>query len=46
MDASNVINAVRCTSAANCWAVGMSAKPQGTEKNEILHWTGKKWFVG
>lgn len=40
--AVNGLVAVRCTSKANCWAVG-SAGPGGGN-NETLHWTGKKWF--
>lgn len=42
----NILNGVRCTSAANCWAVGFSDRPHLSEKNQILHWTGRKWFVG
>jgi hypothetical protein len=42
---SNILNGVRCTSAANCWAVGVSQALSASGKNEILHWTGKKWFV-
>jgi hypothetical protein len=38
------LDAVRCTSALNCWAVGFYDKG-GAELNEILHWTGKKWFA-
>jgi hypothetical protein len=38
----NVLYAVRCTSGANCWAVGGSLPPGGLA-NEILHWNGKKW---
>ncbi|HET7018332.1 MAG TPA: hypothetical protein VFI65_30720 [Streptosporangiaceae bacterium] len=43
-EALNELNAVRCTSASDCWAVGDYAKG-GAELNEILHWTGKKWFA-
>jgi hypothetical protein len=35
--------AVRCTSPDNCWAVGEYL--HGPLLNQILHWTGKKWFV-
>jgi hypothetical protein len=42
----STLNGVRCTSAANCWAVGESQQTGGIEHQEILHWTGKKWFVG
>jgi hypothetical protein len=45
-DDSNILNSVRCTSAANCWAVGGSEPKTGAERNEIMHWTGKRWFVG
>jgi hypothetical protein len=42
--AENYIYAVRCTSSANCWAVGASVPPAVREfENEILHWNGKKW---
>jgi hypothetical protein len=41
----NYIYAVRCTSRANCWAVGASAPHLGIEANEILHWNGRKWAV-
>jgi hypothetical protein len=40
---SSILNAVRCTSASNCWAVGSAAKGNGVLQNEILHWTGRKW---
>jgi hypothetical protein len=33
---------VRCTDAANCWAVGAQQSP-GIVSNQILHWNGKKW---
>ena len=46
MGGRNVLNAARCTSVANCWAVGLSQKSTASEENEILHWTGKKWFAG
>jgi hypothetical protein len=41
----NYLYAVRCTSSANCWAVGGSQPYLGTDANEILHWNGKKWTV-
>jgi hypothetical protein len=42
----STLNGVRCTTAANCWAVGESQESGGIERQEILHWKGKKWFVG
>ncbi len=36
------LDAVRCTSASNCWAVGDYRKV-GTLLDQILHWNGKKW---
>ncbi|HXS66293.1 MAG TPA: hypothetical protein VN767_25845 [Streptosporangiaceae bacterium] len=44
-DDSNQLDAVRCTSASNCWAVGESQKGDGAKLDQILHWTGKKWFA-
>lgn len=41
----NNLNAVRCVSATDCWAVGDTQKFGEPEVNQILHWTGKKWFV-
>jgi hypothetical protein len=43
-DDVNQLLAVRCTSAKDCWAVG-NYKKAGAELDQILHWTGKKWFV-
>jgi hypothetical protein len=43
MDDSNTLYAARCTSAANCWAVGAAEKTDTSTQNEILHWNGKKW---
>ncbi len=37
------LEGVFCTAAANCWAVGSRDSNQAT-LNQILHWTGKKWF--
>jgi len=34
---------VRCTSAANCWAVGEDTSNSGALLNEALHWNGTKW---
>lgn len=44
-DDFNELDAVRCTSASNCWAVGDSEKGNGAKLDQILHWTGKKWFA-
>jgi hypothetical protein len=37
---------IRCTSSANCWAVG-GALPYlaPSVSNEILHWNGKHWSI-
>lgn len=41
---SNELFSVRCTSAANCWAVGQQQKTQdGATSDEILFWNGAKW---
>ena len=40
----DVLIAVRCTSATNCWAVGLQ-EAGGTVQDEILHWDGAKWSV-
>ena len=42
-NSSNLLSAVRCTSALNCWAVGGYSKG-GAQFDQILHWTGRKWF--
>jgi hypothetical protein len=43
-DDLSLLTSVRCTAAGNCWAVGF-AQPNGrVDLNQILHWTGKKWF--
>ena len=42
----NAIDAIRCTSPANCWAIGTRGKISKTTiqlLNEILYWNGKKW---
>jgi hypothetical protein len=38
----NDLAAIRCTSAASCWAGGTAGSPEIT-LNEMLHWNGKKW---
>jgi hypothetical protein len=41
----NVLNSVRCVNPRNCWAVGSQAANSGPQLNQILHFTGRKWFV-
>jgi hypothetical protein len=41
---TNELNSVRCTSAANCWAVGLQEHDGGAQFDQFLHWTGKRWF--
>jgi hypothetical protein len=41
----NELYQVRCTSSANCWAVGGSQPYLGIETREILHWNGKRWSI-
>jgi hypothetical protein len=36
------LNAVSCTSARSCWAVGDATGTSG-DLNESLHWNGRKW---
>jgi hypothetical protein len=44
-DSFNTLLAVRCVSAADCWAAGDTQGFAESEVNEILHWTGRKWIV-
>jgi len=44
-DASSLL-AVRCISAALCWAVGTEAPGGLNQFNEALHWNGRLWSVG
>jgi hypothetical protein len=39
----NELSSVRCTSAANCWAVGDANPGNDVHINQILHWNGAKW---
>ena len=42
----SALAAVRCPSAADCWAVGTAGQVTtsgGTFDNEALHWNGSKW---
>jgi hypothetical protein len=41
-DSINELYAVRCTAAANCWAVGEHSHGDA-QVNQALHWNGKKW---
>ena len=41
---SGQLNGVFCTAATDCWAVGQTLTKLG-RLNQVLHWTGKKWFV-
>jgi hypothetical protein len=43
--ALNQLNAVRCPSRTDCWAVGVAAKNVGPTFGQILRWTGAKWSV-
>jgi hypothetical protein len=45
MNDSNTLNAARCPSATDCWAVGSVEQGNGVLQNEILHWNGTKWTV-
>jgi hypothetical protein len=42
----NFLNAVRCASAALCWAVGQQEPNAPAGSNEALRWNGKHWSVG
>lgn len=41
-DAMNELDAVRCLSARDCWAVGSTTKNEVTFA-EALHWNGTRW---
>lgn len=43
--AHNVLQAVTCTSSANCWAVGDEVNGLGPDLNQALHWNGRKWSL-
>src|SRR2546423_9690368 len=45
--AVNLLLSVSCTSATNCWAVGVYIKYDATKAalNEILHWNGTRWAL-
>jgi len=40
---SHQLFGVFCNSATDCWAVGKITTAH-TSVNQVLHWTGKKWF--
>jgi hypothetical protein len=44
---ANTLYAVRCASAASCWAVGTLGTVGNPSqfRNEVLHWNGSKWGV-
>jgi hypothetical protein len=39
----NRLEAVRCVSAANCWAVGLANMSDGSDFGQALHWNGMRW---
>ena len=41
-----MLSSVRCVNSGNCWAVGTQARNGPPSANQILHWTGRKWFKG
>ena len=41
---TDVLLSVRCTDAANCWAVG-GWNHAGNVHNEMLRWNGRKWAI-
>lgn len=41
--ATNRLLGITCTSATNCWAVGVYGSGSGTLHNEALRWNGTKW---
>lgn len=40
---SNVLRAVSCVSANDCWAIGMSSEPGSPQRTLVLHWDGTAW---
>jgi hypothetical protein len=42
LDDSSYLSSVRCTSPANCWAVG-SFDSGDASRTQVLHWTGRTW---
>jgi hypothetical protein len=43
---ANRLDSIRCTSSADCWAVGDSLKLHEAVRNQALHWNGTNWAVG
>lgn len=43
---TNNLNAVRCTSTTNCWAVGLAQPSGGSQFGTALHWNGTTWSTG
>jgi hypothetical protein len=41
---TQMLNSVFCTSSANCWTVGYRQISSFADLNQVLHWTGKKWW--
>ncbi|HZO79451.1 MAG TPA: hypothetical protein VFB39_15525 [Solirubrobacteraceae bacterium] len=37
------LDAVHCNSPTSCWAVGYYGNKAKASRNEVLHWTGKRW---
>jgi hypothetical protein len=40
---ANVLSAVRCLTAVNCWAVGAAHVNGKSDRNQALHWDGTRW---
>jgi hypothetical protein len=42
---TSVVNGLSCTAPADCWAAGSFGSFNDSHfVNEVLHWTGRKWF--
>jgi hypothetical protein len=41
----NRLNFVTCTSGRNCWAVGTDGSATGAQRNQALHWNGRRWIL-
>jgi hypothetical protein len=41
----NLLSAVTCTSAADCWAVGYYYNARNVEQTFIEHWNGTSWSI-
>jgi hypothetical protein len=44
--AVNMLIGARCTSAANCWAVGIQQKSGRAQLSQVLHFNGARWSTG